>query len=46
LRRLLVSLVRIVTNTFFRRIEVVGLGNLPDTGPAIFAGHDPDEHDA
>ena len=41
LRRLVISLVRIVTNTFFRRIEVVGLENVPNSGPAIFAGNHP-----
>ena len=41
LQRLVISLVRIVTNTFFRRIEVVGLENVPDSGPAIFAGNHP-----
>ena len=41
LQRLAISLVRIVTNTFFRRIEVVGLENVPNSGPAIFAGNHP-----
>jgi len=41
LRRFVNSLVHIITNTFFRRIEVVGLENVPDTGPAIFAGNHP-----
>ena len=41
LQRLVISLVRIVTNTFFRRIEVVGLENVPNSGPAIFAGNHP-----
>jgi len=41
LQRLVISLVRIVTNTFFRRIEVVGLENVPASGPVIFAGNHP-----
>ena len=41
LQRLVISLVRVITNTFFRRIEVVGLENVPDEGPAIFAGNHP-----
>jgi len=34
-------LVRIVANTFFRRIEVTGLENVPADGPVIFAGNHP-----
>jgi glycerol-3-phosphate O-acyltransferase/dihydroxyacetone phosphate acyltransferase len=41
LQRLVISLVRIITNTFFRRIEVVGLENVPSAGPVIFAGNHP-----
>lgn len=41
LRRLAKSLNHIVTNTFFRRIEVAGLENVPAEGPVIFAGNHP-----
>ncbi len=41
LQRLIISLVHVITNTFFRRIEVAGLDNVPDEGPAIFAGNHP-----
>ena len=41
LERLVISLVRIITSTFFRRIEVAGLENVPPTGPVIFAGNHP-----
>ena len=34
-------LFRIVANTFFRRIEVTGLENVPASGPVIFAGNHP-----
>jgi len=37
----MVSLIRIVANTFFRRIDVVGLENIPADGPVIFAGNHP-----
>ncbi|MCH8335739.1 MAG: 1-acyl-sn-glycerol-3-phosphate acyltransferase [Proteobacteria bacterium] len=39
--RLIISLIRIVANTFFRRIDVVGLENIPAEGPIIFAGNHP-----
>jgi glycerol-3-phosphate O-acyltransferase/dihydroxyacetone phosphate acyltransferase len=39
--RLIISLIRIVANTFFRRIDVVGLENIPADGPVIFAGNHP-----
>ena len=39
--RLIISLIRIVANTFFRRIDVVGLENIPAEGPVIFAGNHP-----
>jgi 1-acyl-sn-glycerol-3-phosphate acyltransferase len=39
--RLIISLIRIVANTFFRRIDVVGLENIPSDGPVIFAGNHP-----
>ena len=34
-------LVRTITNTFFRRIDVVGIENVPAVGPVIFAGNHP-----
>ena len=39
--RLIISLIRIVANTFFRRIDVVGIENIPAEGPVIFAGNHP-----
>jgi glycerol-3-phosphate O-acyltransferase/dihydroxyacetone phosphate acyltransferase len=39
--RLIISLIRIAANTFFRRIDVVGLENIPADGPVIFAGNHP-----
>jgi len=39
--RMIISLVRVVANTFFRRIDVVGLENIPADGPVIFAGNHP-----
>lgn len=39
--RLIISLIRIVANTFFRRIDVVGLENIPAEDPIIFAGNHP-----
>lgn len=41
LQRLMISLVRVITNTFFRRIDVVGIENVPLEGPVIFAGNHP-----
>jgi glycerol-3-phosphate O-acyltransferase/dihydroxyacetone phosphate acyltransferase len=41
MQTLITSLIRIITNTFFRRIDVVGLENVPDDGPIIFAGNHP-----
>lgn len=41
LRRLNTWLVRVITNTFFRRIDVVGADNVPATGAVIFAGNHP-----
>jgi 1-acyl-sn-glycerol-3-phosphate acyltransferase len=34
-------LVRVITDTFFRRIDVTGQENIPETGPVIFAGNHP-----
>ena len=39
--RMVIALIRIVANTFFRRIDVVGIENVPDDGPLIFAGNHP-----
>ena len=39
--RLLIALARMIANTFFRRIDVVGLENVPADGPLIFAGNHP-----
>ena len=41
LQRLAISLNHIITNTFFRRIEVAGRENVPADGPVIFAGNHP-----
>ena len=41
LRRFCKSLVRVITTTFFRRIDVVGAENIPAEGPVIFAGNHP-----
>lgn len=37
----IIWLVRIVTNTFFRRIDIVGSDNVPQEGAVIFAGNHP-----
>ena len=41
LHHLIITLIRIAANTFFRRIDVVGLDNIPPEGPVIFAGNHP-----
>ena len=41
LHRVVISLIRIIANTFFRRIDVVGLENVPAQGAVIFAGNHP-----
>lgn len=41
LQRLIVSIFRLVANTFFRHIEVAGIENVPTEGPVIFAGNHP-----
>jgi len=41
IQRLIVFLVHVITNSFFRRIDVVGEENIPATGPVIFAGNHP-----
>jgi glycerol-3-phosphate O-acyltransferase / dihydroxyacetone phosphate acyltransferase len=38
---LIIAVMRIVTNTFFRRIDVVGIENVPPEGAVIFAGNHP-----
>ncbi len=39
--RVIIWLIRTITDTFFRRIDVVGIENVPVDGPAIFAGNHP-----
>ena len=41
LERLVIWLIRLIADTFFRRIEVVGVENVPADGPVIFAGNHP-----
>jgi 1-acyl-sn-glycerol-3-phosphate acyltransferase len=41
IQRMIISLVHLITNTFFRRIDVVGEENIPAEGPVIFAGNHP-----
>jgi len=41
IQRLIVSLIHLITNTFFSRIDVVGEENIPAEGPVIFAGNHP-----
>ncbi len=41
IQRLINSMVHLITNTFFRRIDVVGDENIPPDGPVIFAGNHP-----
>ena len=41
LQRLIVSIFRLIANTFFRNIEVAGIENVPQKGPVIFAGNHP-----
>ena len=41
LQRLIIWLVRAISNTFFRRIDVANLDNVPIDGPVIFAGNHP-----
>ena len=41
IQRLIISLINLITNTFFRRIDVVGEENIPADGPVIFAGNHP-----
>lgn len=39
--RIVIALIRVIANTFFRRIDVVGIENVPAEGPVIFAGNHP-----
>ena len=41
LQLFIITVVRIITNTFFRRIDVVGIENVPTEGPVVFAGNHP-----
>lgn len=41
LQRPIISIFRLIANTFFRHIEVAGIENIPDKGPVIFAGNHP-----
>ena len=41
IQRLITSLINTITNTFFRRIDVVGEEHIPSDGPVIFAGNHP-----
>ena len=39
--RIFIAFTRVIANTFFRRIDVVGLEHVPSEGPLIFAGNHP-----
>jgi len=41
MRYFVIALIQLITNTFFRRIDVVGEENIPSEGPVIFAGNHP-----
>ncbi len=41
MQRFFRSLTRLITKTFFRRIDVVGAEHIPGDGPVIFAGNHP-----
>lgn len=41
MHRLIIAVIRVIANTFFRRIDVVGIENIPEEGPVIFAGNHP-----
>ena len=40
-KRFLITVCRLITETFFRRIEVTGVENVPAEGAVIFAGNHP-----
>ncbi len=40
-QRMVLAVIRIITSTFFRRIDVVGIAHVPAEGPVIFAGNHP-----
>ena len=40
-QRLIIWLIRVITSTFFRRIDIVNIDNVPENGPVIFAGNHP-----
>jgi glycerol-3-phosphate O-acyltransferase / dihydroxyacetone phosphate acyltransferase len=41
MQRFVLTLIHLITNTFFRRIDVVGEQHIPAVGPVIFAGNHP-----
>lgn len=41
MRRIVLLLVRVIANTFFRRVDVAGRKNVPESGAVIFAGNHP-----
>ena len=41
IQRFINAMLQVITNTFFRRIDVVGDENVPASGPVIFAGNHP-----
>ncbi|MDH4125172.1 MAG: 1-acyl-sn-glycerol-3-phosphate acyltransferase [Gammaproteobacteria bacterium] len=41
MQRLMLVLIHVIANTFFRRIDVVGAEHIPADGPVIFAGNHP-----
>ncbi|MDX2427571.1 MAG: lysophospholipid acyltransferase family protein [Xanthomonadales bacterium] len=41
IHRIFIALAQMIANTFFRRIDVVGIENVPLEGPLIFAGNHP-----
>ena len=41
LQRFITALTQLVTRTFFRHIDVIGIENIPTDGPVIFAGNHP-----
>jgi 1-acyl-sn-glycerol-3-phosphate acyltransferase len=41
MERFVIALIHTIANTFFRRIDVVGIEHVPKEGPVIFAGNHP-----